>query len=498
MRLPSVIEGGVVRWPFPRTIVLGLAALAHSSSGAELSDSASYLSIRASPVALRHVEIIDGTGAAPRTDQTLIIADGRIAALGPASSTAIPGGALVRDYAGYAVLPGLVGLHDHLFYTASRETQRNSPAGVEPGFVVNEIPYSAPRLYLAAGVTTLRTTGSIEPYTDLKVRSRIEAGAMPGPQLDLTAPYLEGHGSVFAQMHELAGPEEAEKFVDYWAESGMNSFKAYINITRAELAAAVAAAHRHGLRVTGHLCSVSWPEAIAAGIDDFEHGPVYTDSEFVPGRQPDRCPERDALQASWRAKKVSDPDVVRLIRSLVEHHVAVTSTLPVFELLVPGRPPVPRRALNAMSTAARESYLTYRALLDPTDTTPGKLFRAEMDFEHAFAAAGGLLLAGPDPTGAGGVLPGFGDQREIELLVEAGFTPVQAIEIGTANGARFLGRDRDIGTVAKGKRADLVLVHGDPAARIQDIENVEIVFKDGLGYDPQRLLEAVHGQVGIR
>jgi imidazolonepropionase-like amidohydrolase len=498
MRLPSVIEGGFVRTPFPWAIVLGLAALAHSSFGAELTDSASYLLIRASPVALRHVEIIDGTGAAPRTDQTLIIADGRIAALGPASSTVIPGGALVRDYAGYAVLPGLVGLHDHLFYTASRETQRNSPAGVEPGFVVNEIPYSAPRLYLAAGVTTLRTTGSIEPYTDLKVRSRIEAGAMPGPHLDLTAPYLEGHGSAFAQMHELAGPEEAEKFVDYWAESGMNSFKAYINITRAELAAAVAAAHRHGLRVTGHLCSVSWPEAIAAGIDDFEHGPVYTDSEFVPGRQPDRCPERDALQASWRAKKVSDPDVARLIRSLVEHHVAVTSTLPVFELLVPGRPPAQRRALNAMSTAARESYLTYRALLDSTDTTPGKLFRTEMDFEHAFAAAGGLLLAGPDPTGAGGVLPGFGDQREIELLVEAGFTPLQAIEIGTENGARFLDRDGDIGTVAVGKRADLVLVHGDPAARIQEIENVEVVFKDGLGYDPQRLLEAVHGQVGIR
>src|SRR5215469_10177710 len=324
MRLPSVIEGGVVRWPFPRTIVLGLAALAHSSSGAELSDSASYLSIRASPVALRHVEIIDGTGAAPRTDQTLIIADGRIAALGPASSTAIPGGALVRDYAGYAVLPGLVGLHDHLFYTASRETQRNSPAGVEPGFVVNEIPYSAPRLYLASGVTTLRTTGSIEPYTDLKVRARIESGALPGPNLDLSAPYLEGAGTFFAQMHELQGPEEAGKFVDYWAATGMTSFKAYMNITRAELAAAAAAAHRHKMKITAHLCSVSWPEAIAAGIDDLEHGPVYTDSEFVANRQSDHCPEGSAVSASWASKKVGDADVAELIRTLVAHHVAVT------------------------------------------------------------------------------------------------------------------------------------------------------------------------------
>jgi len=194
---------------------------------------------------------------------------------------------------------------------------------------------------------------------------------------------------------------------------------------------------------------------------------------------------------------VSDPEIVQLIRSLVDHHVAVTSTLPVFELIVPDRPPAQRRALSAMSDAARDSYLTYRALLDPADATPGKLFRLEMDFEHAFAVVGGLLLAGPDPTGAGGVLPGFGDQREIELLVEAGFTPLEAIRIGTENGARFLGREREIGTVAEGKRADLVLVHGDPAAHIADIENVEVVFKDGQGYDPQRLIAAVRGQVGI-
>ena len=476
-------------------VLLGVAA---SAAAPELGDSASYLAIRAPTVALRHVEIIDGTGEAPRADHTLVIVDGRIAALGPAASTPIPRGALVRDYAGYAMLPGLVGMHDHLFYTASREPQRNSPAGVEPGFVVNEIPYSAPRLYLAAGVTTLRTTGSVEPYTDLKVRSRIEAGAMPGPHLDLTAPYLEGPGTPFAQMNELANPEEARKFVDYWAEAGMSSFKAYMNITRGELAAAADAAHRRGLRITGHLCSVSWPEAIAAGIDDLEHGPVYTDTEFVAGRQPDKCPEQRKALESWAGKKVSDPEIVQLIRSLVDHHVAVTSTLPVFELIVPDRPPAQRRALSAMSDAARDSYLTYRALLDPADATPGKLFRLEMDFEHAFAVVGGLLLAGPDPTGAGGVLPGFGDQRGIELLVEAGFTPLEAIRVGTENGARFLGREREIGTVAQGKRADLVLVHGDPAARIADIENVEVVFKDGLGFDPQRLVAAVRGQVGIR
>ena len=476
----------------------GVAAAAVPSFGAESGDAASYLSLGAPSLALRHVEIIDGTGAAPRADQTLVIVGGRITALGPDSGTALPPDAEVHDYAGYAVLPGLVGMHDHLFYPASRETQRSSPAGLEPGFVVNEIPFSAPRLYLAAGVTTLRTTGSLEPYADLKVRARIEAGAMPGPHIDATAPYLEGHGTPFAQMHELADAAEARRFVDYWAGAGMSSFKAYINITRDELAAAAQAAHRHGLRITGHLCSVSWPEAVAAGIDDLEHGPVYTDSEFVTGRKPDTCPERKVLEGSWAGKRVSDPEIVQLIQLLVAHHVAVTSTLPVFELIVPNRPPAQRRTLEAMSPAARDSYLTYRALLDPADAAPAKLFRLEMDFERAFAAAGGLLLAGPDPTGAGGVLPGFGDQREIELLVEAGFTPVQAIQIGTENGARFLGRERDIGTIAAGKHADLILVHGDPAAHIADIEKVAVVFKDGQGYDPARLVDAVRGQVGIR
>ena len=124
--------------------------------------------------------------------------------------------------------------------------------------------------------------------------------------------------------------------------------------------------------------------------------------------------------------------------------------------------------------------------------------KKEMDFEFAFVKAGGLLLAGPDPTGNGGVLPGFGDQRQIELLVEAGFTPIQAIQIATQNGAKFLGRDDTVGTLAVDKQADIVLVKGDPSKNIADIENVDTVFKDGVGFDSQKLIEAVRGQVGVR
>ena len=124
------------------------------------------------------------------------------------------------------------------------------------------------------------------------------------------------------------------------------------------------------------------------------------------------------------------------------------------------------------------------------------MFRRDMALERAFVAAGGLLIAGPDPTGAGDVVPGFGDQREMELLVEAGFTPVEAIRIATLNGAVYLGRDKEIGSVAAGKNADLVVMKGDPSAKISDVENVEIVFKDGVGYDAGKLLESVKGRYG--
>jgi hypothetical protein len=194
---------------------------------------------------------------------------------------------------------------------------------------------------------------------------------------------------------------------------------------------------------------------------------------------------------------VADPKVQSLIQDLVEHHVAVTSTLPVFEAGVPGRPKLQQRVLDAMSAETANSYLTARARV-PMDSPITALFKKEMDFELAFAKAGGLLLAGPDPTGNGGVLPGFGDQREVELLAEAGFTPVEAIKIATLNGATYMGQQDHIGSIAAGKQADLVLIKGDPSKNIGDIEKVETVFKDGIGYDSQKIVDSVRGQVGIR
>jgi hypothetical protein len=490
------VEGSRMR----RLVLFSFLLLAATTSAQTQSstDVIPFVVVNATVFVLNHVRVVDGTGAAPKEDQSVIIANGKIQSIGPAGSLQPPPGAQLLDRSGYTVIPGLVGMHDHLYYTASSAAQVGSHGELsEPGLVLASIPYSAPRLYLAAGITMMRTTGSVAPYADLKVKQRIDANRMPGPSMDLTAPYLEGPPTRYAHMHELTGPDDAKRFVDYWAAEGMTSFKAYMNITRDELGAAIQQAHIHKFKLTGHLCSVTWPEAIALGIDNLEHGPVFSDTEFVADKKPDVCPKGTSRSDSWANLKVNDAKVKSLIESLVSHHVTVTSTLPVFEAGAPGRPNLQQRMLDALSAESARSYLTARARIPSDSSRPAEL-RREMDFELAFVKAGGLLLAGPDPTGNGGVLPGFGDQREIELLVEAGFTPVQAIQIATENGAKYLGQQDRIGTLAPGKQADLVLIKGDPSKNIEEIENVETVFKAGIGYDSAKLIESVRGQVGIR
>jgi imidazolonepropionase-like amidohydrolase len=300
------------------------------------------------------------------------------------------------------------------------------------------------------------------------------------------------------QLHQLTGPDDARNTVNFWADQGATSFKIYNFVTRDEMKATNDAAHARKLRVTGHLCSVGFKEAAALGIDDLEHG-LVVDTEFYSGKKPDVCPSPRAALAELNKLDVSSPEIQGLIRDLVAKHVAVTSTLPVFEQFVTGRPAPQRRVLDAMTLEARSDYLAARVRISATPDSPWpQMFVKEMQFERDFVKAGGMLLAGLDPTGIGGVIAGFGDQREVELLVEAGFTPVEAIHIATANGARFLGEADRIGTIVPGRQADLVVVTGDPSKNISDIEKVQIVFKDGVGYDPAKLTESARGLVGLR
>lgn len=449
-----------------------------------------FVNVNAARVALQHVRVIDGTGAAARDDQTVVIANGKIEYAGPYREEKASG-TQVLDLNGYTLIPGLVGMHDHMFY----------PTGE---VMYHEMGYSFPRLYLAAGVTSLRTTGSLEPYTDLELKKQIDAGQSPGPKIHVTGPYLEGPGTFSVQMHQITSPEDAVKTVNFWADQGVTSFKAYNFLTRAQLGAAIQAAHKRGIKVTGHLCSIGYHEAIALGIDNLEHG-LSVDTEFFPDKKPDVCPDETKMVSKLIDIPVSDTRIQGLIKDLVDHHVAITSTLPVFEVFVAGRPPLQQRLLDALAPEARDQYLEARVRIStPNPARYGPkgppwpaMFEHEKQFEHDFAKAGGLLLAGLDPTGAGGVIAGFGDQREIELLVETGFTPLEAIHIATSNGAEFLGELDRIGTIAAGKAADLVVIHGDPSTKVEDIEKVETVFKDGIGYDSAKLIESVRGHVGM-
>ncbi len=450
----------------------------------------------ASRVVLTHVRIIDGTGGPAVEDQNVVMEGGKITAVERGSDVAPAKGTAVLDLHGHTVIPGIVGMHDHLFYIV--RPNLDSRRHYDNPVLVTQMTFSAPRLYLAGGVTTMRTTGSVEPYADLNLKLDIDAGKLPGPHLDVTGPYLEGSQSYFLQMPHLTSPDDARQTVEYWADRGVTSFKAYMNITRAELKAAIDAAHKRGIKVTGHLCSVTYKEAAELGIDDLEHG-FFVNTQLDAGKKPDVCSQSEGDETLARMDS-SSPEAKDLIATLVSHHVAITSTLPVFEGdRGGGRPALRQQALEAMSPQAREDFFLLRQPRVPPSAPkidPALLWKHDLDLEHVFVAAGGLLLAGPDPTGRGDVLPGFGDQREIELLVEAGLSPVEAIKIATLNGAIYLGRDKQIGSVAAGKNADLVVIKGDPSKQISDVENVEIVFKDGIGYDSRKLLDSVRGRYG--
>ena len=441
-----------------------------------------YVAVDTGTVVLTNALLIDGTGGTPKVGQTIVIRDGKIAEAGPTSSVRPPAGAQVLDLAGHTLIPGIVGMHDHLFYTAA-------------GGRAVQMSYTGPRLYLGSGVTTIRTTGGRSPYAEINLRQNIDRGLTPGPRIHLTAPYVtgaEGGGS----MAVVSSPEAARRFVAYWASEGATWIKAYTDIRRAELASTIKEAHKRGVKVTGHLCSVSFREAVELGIDNLEHG-MLTASDFEPGKQPDVCPVEQVGELG-----LADPSgqtAKDVIQTLVKHKVSMTSTLAVYEPFVANRPTKDARTLEAMTPPLRDTYLQIRHEIDSSGNGPvaEEGLKNAMAFERAFVAAGGVLGSGVDPTGMGGALAGFGDQRNYELFIEAGFTPAQAVQIMTANGARILRVEKQLGTVERGKLADLVALKGDLTADPSVIRNATVVFKDGVGYDPAKLIASVQGRVGI-
>ena len=471
-------------------VIAGASLLGVSAVNAQTRESLSddvqeFVSVDAETVALQGVMLIDGTGGPPRANQTVVIEDDRITAVGPSGEVTVPDGAEVLELSGHTVIPGLVGLHNHSFYTAA-------------GGRAAQLNFSGPRIYLASGVTTIRTTGSRATYAEINLKREIEEGQVPGPTIFVTGPYLTGRGNR-TQMKQVDDPEAARRVVRYWAEEGVTWFKAYTEIGGEELRAAIDEAHKLGVKVTAHLCSVTYREAVALGIDNLEHG-LFANTDYASDKELDVCPQ--GFRNEYARLDIDGEEVQATFREMIDNNVAMSSTLVVYEMSVPGRPPIDQRSLDALAPEiaadVKEANDRY-TVEDPGDIgiSPA-LFKKAMEYELAFYRAGGLLGAGVDPTGYGAALPGFGDQRNYQLLREAGFTAGEAIQVMSANGAKILSIDDEVETVEIGKIADLVVINGDLDADPAAITQVTTVFKKGIGYDSAKLIEAVKGIVGVR
>lgn len=471
-----------------RFIATVFATALLSLFGFAQTESNPLIAVQAPVVVLTHARVIDGLGHAALENQTLVLRDGKIAAIGADGAVPVPEGATLRDLAGKSVMPGLVMVHEHLYYSSITKGP----------FHINQMEFSFPRLYLAAGVTSARTTGSLEPYTDLRVKADITAGKALGPKLHLTAPYVDGSGTGITQLHSVADAAAAVRMVNYWADEGFTSVKVYLSLPQDIMAATIEAAHKRDMQVTGHIGKVSYREAADIGIDNLEHG-FMAMSDLVPNRKSGDPANPVSTYRSLEALDLESPAINELIQLLVSKKVAVTSTLAIFETFTPGRRVASQAELDTLAPPLRESYLTRWAAINVQNNPTSKAaFAKDLKLEEKFFRAGGLLVCGTDPTGYGGCIAGYGNWRAIELLVEAGLTPLEAIQVATSNGAKLLKIDTQTGSLEAGKAADLIVVNGDPSRNISDLRKTEIVFKDGVGYDSKKLFESVKGLVGVQ
>ena len=441
-----------------------------------------FISVKSDTLALIHAKITDGTGTPSEADQTLVIIKGIITAKGNYAKTPVPVHAKIIDCTGKSIIPGMIMMHEHMFYAELAGDY----------YIGQEMPISFPQLYLAGGVTTMRTAGSIEPQTDLNIKEWIRQGIMAGPDIDVTGPYIERAGFPVPEMLHINNAKEAGDLVNYWAQMGCTSFKVYRDIKLADLDSAIQAAHKRGFKITGHLCSITYKEAATAGIDNLEHGFMEC-SDFDTSKKENICSEN--LNHSLLSLDADSKAMESLMHFIIEKKVALTSTLTVFEPCS-GREVIPGGGEDALIPEIRAVVEKgYHDCLNQ-DTNAIKLFKKEMAWEKKFVRMGGVLMAGTDPTDDGRVIPGYADRHSLELLKEAGFSFPEAVRICSLNAAIFLGIAKETGIIAVGKRADLVLIDGDPETNISAVRNTEIVFKNGVGFDSKKLFESLRATVG--
>jgi imidazolonepropionase-like amidohydrolase len=419
-------------------------------------------------LALVHARVIDGTGTPPHDDWTVLIRGDRIAAVGP--RVAVPAGARVIDLSGQSVMPGLIDMHGHMYAATAK--------GIANAFD------AYPALYLAGGVTSVRSPGDFDPEGMYRLKEAIGRGAVDGPRIFMGGYYIDNHPSQIGWFDPVRSPAEVSGRIAQWKDR-IDVVKFYTSTTEAQMQAGIAAAKAAGLPTTAHLGSIAATRAIDMGIEGLEHG-IYAMPELgAPKLGPSKvegCPLGD-LDLDGRL-------VTDLIGKIVQGRVAIDPTFVVVTLGLPDVQPLTSDWRDyfaddgASATSARVVAWAGASYKDPVELACAQRTRRNaMRFVAKVQAQGGIVLAGTDPV-ATYVLPGWGMHRELKHLTEAGLTPLQAIRAATDNAARVLRRDQDLGSLAAGKLADMVVVSGDPSIRIEDVGNVQMVFKAGRRYDP--------------
>ncbi|MBA4745669.1 MAG: amidohydrolase family protein [Muricauda sp.] len=430
-----------------------------------------YVKYNYPTLALMHANVVDGTGTVLKEDQTIVIKHGLFEAIGGHTEIEVPRNAKILDLKGKTIIPGIVGMHNHLHI---------------PGFP--NVGNMAAKLYLASGVTTIQTCGAALPYKELELSKEIEKGNQIGPDIIPSAPFITGKDGN-PNMVIPRDDKHLKDTVQHWIDQGVTWFKVYRNTTPKDLKTIIDVAHGSKAKVRGHLCATTFEEAAQLGIDGIEHG-LNSTSDFRMNKEYGIC---GGGREYMDELIVESPKVKALQQLMIDKEVFLTSTLSIYEASIPNRAYADKRTLKTMSPFLLNQYEERRENLDKNikDTTRNNRLKRIMQFEYQYFKMGGLLCSGVDAGRH--VLPGFGDQRNYELLIEAGFSTPEAVQIMTGNGAKALQRF-DIGTIQEGKRANFVILNGNLEKDPAIIEKVETVFKNGIGYDSHSILETIEGQ----
>lgn len=441
----------------------------------ELSDSLlPYVKYQKGIIVFTNVTIVGGTEELIKENHTVIIENSVFKAIGPRSEIEIPENATVINLKGKTIIPGIIGMHNHLHI---------------PRFpFIGDV---ASKLYLASGVTTIQTCGAASPERELALSNRIAMGQQIGPDIIPSAPFITGEGGN-PNMIIPRNEQHLRDTIQYWMKQGIKWFKVYRNTKPKDLKVIINEVHKNEGKVRGHLCSITFAEASEMGIDGIEHG-LNSTSDFRSNKEYGIC---NGGREYIDNLIIDSPEVKKLQQLMIDNGVILTSTLSIFEASIPNRAYADERSIKAMSPYLKEQYKERRKDFDNqlNDSTRNKRLKRIMEFEYQYFKMGGLLCSGVDAGRH--VISGFGDQRNYELLIEAGFTTEEAVQIMTSNGAKALGRT-DIGSIQEGKRADFVILNGNLEKEATVIKNVETVFKNGIGYDPDLILRKTNGQFGI-